>query len=384
MLAGFWHDIGKSVNSPRHAMEGAIILESYTTLAQQQLDQIVKTYTPLHEFKRDDLQFVSDLVRFHDHYGTVGTGEDSYLPLVNIINMVKKYSLKHLTDKKNYIEWSQRYLFDLWLLNVADIMVSLQRKYEEQSEWLNDNKANQKITEFLDGPNGSSLIHDFKITLDLLNGYSAKIHLEDLSELERKAHECSKRHALERMRRLIVSTLMNPLKKFLDEHSDLSEFAESIDKFYKEEWILTSRIDSSIQSMTSTSEFIHRFSWIGRMDYALTFFEKIASAALDKVSEELNKGQRTGWIRVDDGTINPKCLPETQAQFFIDNYITTIVQILEYLLFRELSTDRIRNIEFSDANRRLTKEKLSQLLALEGPSRTRKATQIALQTIYLY
>jgi hypothetical protein len=83
MLAGFYHDIGKTVADPRHAVEGAIILGYHTTSAQYQLHEIVGAYRKDYSFEREDLLYVAALVLYHDHFGTLGTGEDGYMALVN-------------------------------------------------------------------------------------------------------------------------------------------------------------------------------------------------------------------------------------------------------------------------------------------------------------
>ena len=388
MLAGFYHDVGKAVVDPRHAMEGAVVLVHHTTKGRHQLYQIAKIYNPSEEFERDDLLFVADLVRYHDHFGTVGTGEDSYLPLVDAIDRFKRYSLKHDTDKTIQLEWAEKYLFDLWLLNVADIMVSLERKFEEQKEWLADKEASDKINQFLHSSQGGSLIHDLKITFQLVREHGARKHFDDLSYLEHTAHEYSKRHAIERLRRLVTSTCKGPLAKWTrqDDAPIGGGIAKQIENLSEEYW--NSAIVRSIQGGANASEFIRRFSWIGRMDYALGFFAKIVEAAFTRVNEELSGGERTGWLRRKEANDPPEMtvdyLDRAQAQLFADNYVATVIQILGYLLFRDPSIDSIRNIEFNDATRRLTEDKIRQLLSLEGPARSRKSIQAVLQTIYLY
>ncbi|MFM7479345.1 MAG: hypothetical protein ACKO2T_27465, partial [Microcystis aeruginosa] len=67
-----------------------------------------------------------------------------------------------------------------------------------------------------------------------------------------------------------------------------------------------------------------------------------------------------------------------------DNYVITVIQILGHLLFREQSLDNPRNVEFNDATKRLTENKINQILSFEGPSRARKSIDLILQTIYVY
>ena len=384
MLAAFYHDLGKAVVDPRHAMEGAVILAYHTTSARYRLHQIVQQYSLHYEFERDDLFYVSDLVLFHDHYGTLGTGEDGYLPLVNMIDRIKRYSLKHDTNKANQREWSRRYLFDLWLLNAADIMVSLDRKFEPQDDLLDPDKAAARIRAFLEGPKGDTLVHDLKISLQLLEEHCKKKHFDDLAPLQSRAHDISRRHVIERLRRLVTSSLLGPLARRSRDQTapQMRAMARVLETLSEEKW--TAAIVRAIQAIEDFGEFANRLAWIGRMDYALGFFQRIAEEALTRVGADLEGKGRTGWIRQPGDDIDADYLTKTQALFFADNYVMCVIQILGYLLFREPSIDRLRNIEFGDARDRITPEKLAQLLSTEGPFRARRAVQAILQTIYLY
>jgi len=132
------------------------------------------------------------------------------------------------------------------------------------------------------------------------------------------------------------------------------------------------------------------------MDYALGFFEKIAQRALVLINKEITQnGTRTGWIRDPGSSLNSgsdeisgsdemRYRHKVQAQFIADNYAASVVQILSYLVFREESIDSLRNIEFSDTKARLTDEKIDKIIGIEGPFRARRATQLVLQTVYIY
>lgn len=141
----------------------------------------------------------------------------------------------------------------------------------------------------------------------------------------------------------------------------------------------------SIESLGDLKEFCRRLAWIGKMDYALGFFERLADVALQKVTKELcGVGSKTGWIHSPSINGDEQYRYQIQAQFFADNYAATVVQILSYLLFREKSIDQVRNIEFSDTRERLTSEKVEKILTLEGPFRSRRSTQLILKTIYVF
>ncbi|MDJ0692344.1 MAG: HD domain-containing protein [Xenococcaceae cyanobacterium MO_188.B32] len=530
MLAGFYHDIGKSIQYARHAMEGAIILDSHTTYSRYRLNVISqKTYKQ--NFERNDLFFIADLVLYHDQYGTLSTGEDGYLQLVDIIDRVYRHTSKNSDKLEERLKESSKYIFDLWLLNIADIMVSLEKKRKLQKEWNKHDSAITKIEEFFDGKyrdQANNLIHDLEITLQLLHECCYRVHVDDLSEIKSEAHKISRNHATERLQRLITTTLEKAardwkekiekelkhllLQRFapklwdkinreniqLSEEEQLSEEDKkvkiAIDKLFelldKDLWGIENKILKSVQSSQEISspaaeeaikiiqetiqksdndainklteevddnktnrmdlqkdikqkdiktrleieilrsikalrmnkiiediqnlqsetwksiivgqiksignreEFFQRFSWVKKSDYALGFFQELAQEALEytkKEVEEQKTAYRTGWLSISEakhGFDNSK--PEfdyfnkAQAQFIADNYAMTVIQILNHLLFRESSINSPRNVEFSDAKKRLTKDKKKQILSLEGPCRSMNSIDLILKTIYIY
>jgi len=405
MLAGFYHDIGKTITGPRHGMEGYTILAFHTSRARYQINQIVKKYNKNYEFLRDDLLNVANMVFFHDQFGTIGTGEDSYMRLEDVISAIDGYSLKHGDE---HVAWAQRYLFDLWLLNVADIIVSLEAKWELQTFWQDRLISEQKIQQFFRGDasnphnSGGNLAYDISVVFDIMQGHCHEENTDDTSALQESLHCCSRRHVVERVRRLIRASLRNPLDQRIAEGEKLSsqkksymqEVASCIQQIPDHEW--DSSIIRSIHSIGDFQEFCRRISWIGKMDYALGFFEKIAQRALVLINKEITQnGTRTGWIRDPGSSLNSgsdeisgsdemRYRHKVQAQFIADNYAATVVQILSYLVFREESIDSLRNIEFSDTKARLTDEKIDKIIGIEGPFRARRATQLVLQTVYIY
>jgi hypothetical protein len=535
MLAGFYHDIGKSIEYARHAMEGAIILASHTTYSRSKLNDISQLLYQ-EKFERNDLLFIADLVLYHDQYGTLSTGEDGYLQLVDIIDRIFGYTLKYSDKLKARRQYSAKYIFDLWLLNVADIMVSLENKFEIQEEWNKHEDAIKKIEQFFDfegksNDKANNLIHDFQITLHLLDEYCSHVHVDDLGEIKSEAHKISRTHATERLQRLITNTLekagrdwqkeidkkiealllqaiapklldkinrenvqlseeeqlsenekeirsaIKGLVAFIEDNDNLPKIKQKLSKCQQQlddcgensqkinqtspakaaieiikeiinesniqngeksllkkgveenqkEWIESqgkkdtilkilkpinalqmkkiidylhklprstwnSIIVGRIKSIGNREDFFNRFSWVKKSDYALGFFQELAKEALKYAKEEVEdqpSAYRTGWLSISDvnyrlSESNFEYFNQAQAQFFADNYAMTVIQILNHLLFRESSIDSPRNVEFSDAKKRLTKEKKKQILSLEGPCRSMSSIDLILQTIYIY
>jgi hypothetical protein len=406
MLAAFYHDLGKTVANPRHGMEGSLILEFHSSQSPYQLNQIVLGSNIDRQFESDDLLFIAEFLKYHDKYGTLSTGEDGYLQLIEIIDSIKRYSIKHKTsnsnDRSEQIQWSQRYLFDLWLLNLADIIVSIKNKWKlqdgerddqhtDEPNWMEFNKAQDYIEGFLglNNPNTQlqfdDLKHDLLISLDLLEEHNKKKHTDNTSALKTKALDYAKRHSVERIRRLIVASLQRPIDQYQRE-SVMEKLIDNLESLSEEQW--NSRIANSIKAISDLQEFCDRLAWIGKMDYSLGFFIKIAARAFLKVKDELeNPCFQTHWLtskRADAFGDHEDYLAKVQAEFFADNYVAIVVQILSYLLFRDSYSEHFRNIEFSDAANRLTDEKIDKIIDLEGPYRTRKSIELILQTVTMY
>jgi hypothetical protein len=384
MLAAFYHDIGKTIVSPRHAMEGAGILASQPS-NWKQFNKIVNAYRkgrkPLslsndEIFDSEDLLFVADLVLYHDQYGTLSTGEDGYLQLVEILDKINRYSLKHGTERAI---WSKRYLFDLWLLNIADIMTSMSQKLESQSDWWekSETTAIQKIENFFfneEKEKANCLVHDLKISLSLLEKHFCKKHIGDLTSIEEDAHQISAHHVIERLRRLIVASIHRALVNLLNDRDKQykifsNSFGNLLQGFPEEFW--DSVIVRSIESVADRNDFCSRLSWIGKSDYALGFFIKIAEGSLRQSEEKFS----------NDG-VSDNDIVQDEAQQFANDYAAIVIQILGHLVFRERSITSLKNFEFSDAEKRLIDEKVKEIL--QGLSRSRRATYLILQTIYLY
>lgn len=417
MLAAFYHDIGKTIAGPRHGMEGSIILGFHTSESPYQLNQIVQASGVGENFESNDLLFIAELLNYHDKYGTLSTGEDGYLQLIDIIDSIKRYSIKHETanqnDRNKQIKWSQRYLFDLWLLNVADIMVSMlpckKDKWKLQDgeggeqhtntpNWMDYNQARTYIEEFLalgtpvpDFSRKSDVLkHDLLISLELLEEHNKKKHTDNTSDVKTKALNYSKRHSVERIRRLIVASLYSPISDYR-QNPIMQRLIVNLESLSEEQW--DSRIVNSIKTISDIQDFCDRLAWIGKMDYSLGFFSKIATRAFFKVEEELkNKNStfqthQTHWITSKDaGSFggDENYLARVQAEFFANNYVAIVVQILSYLLFRDSYSEHFRNIEFSDAANRLIDEKIDKIIDLEGPYRTRKSIELIIQTVTMY
>ena len=96
---------------------------------------------------------LANFILYHDQFGTLGTGEDSYLRFCEMIREIERYGRHRVVEDNNRTanEWMQSYIFDLWLLNVADIMVSRTTKWQLQDWWRQESSSIIEIERFFYG-----------------------------------------------------------------------------------------------------------------------------------------------------------------------------------------------------------------------------------------
>ncbi len=407
MLAAYFHDIGKTVVKHRHGMEGAIIISEHSSQAWFQLNRIAKAHNIKEEFARTDLFLISDYLDYHDIFGKLSNGEAGYFQLEELIYKIKRFSLKNSLhqEQKN---WSIRCLFDLWVLNIADIMVSVKDKYVRQTVWENKDESFKYIEEFSKNiAKFDTLRHDLGIANNLLEIINEHRHTDVLQKLSINSEINSERHTIERIRRLVCSSIrfttdecgdklksINNIIPFINSACDISETSLAIN------------IERSIIAISNLQDFCTRFSWISQMDSSLGFFKAICYRALFKINEEIEEKEepkksdksgiksnycfRTMWIRdkfsdkLGEDPAFVKDLNKLQSQYFVENYVSVVIQIIAHLLYREEGIERIKNIEFNDAVGRLTDEKLDSILSLKGPYHSKRSIQFVLKTVFVY
>jgi hypothetical protein len=421
MLAAFMHDIGKTVVYERHGMEGECIIEDHSDLACGQISAILKKHTANARFGSDDMQLLATFVYYHEQFGTLWTGEEDYLRLVELCDRIKRYCLCHPSIKQDWKNWCKRHLFDVWVINVADIMVSRRDKWGPQRDLWVKADADARIEEFLFGPgregtvqlrhglpaganlpiNAKGLLHDLHTAVKLMNRHCHDEHGDNLGPLEHQAYAMSHRHTVERLMRLVTCTLITDLRTTFEQ---IKREAPEVDtpavaQFIETLWSVNSGFiaDTIVTAIRDTSDFndyCSRFTWISKMDYSKSFFDAISRRALELVLPELvqltsgNADQlRTRWIsaiRLHECNDDEEYYFTVQAEQFLRNYVAVMIQIMFSLLYREKVIDSRRCIEFRIAYKRLTKEKIDKIISMSGPFLANKSIQLTLQSIYLY
>lgn len=417
MIAAFYHDLGKTIVYPRHAMEGSVLIANHTTRPVFLINEIfTKTYNL--SFDTEDLIFISNLVYYHDQFGTLGTGEAGYPRLVDLLHRMKRFAYRgptigtpaNFTEMEKQLEKETilRSVFDLWILNLADMMVSIPSEYGNklklQDSLFNSKSSTERIKTTLATSHPRN--HDFHVAISLANCLCEKHHSDDLSELESKALTYARRHAVERIFRLLRAVLIDfapHYKKNPHCGAKAQELLDEMRAISNSDWHAI--IGRSITFNADFSEFVHRFAWVGQLDYSFSFFQRLAERAL-QLYEETQRSDRspnsTGddsghdfsrgrgrplrtWIYSNETIDFPGgFLLKSHARFFAENFSAILVQILHHLLFREREFDRLINFEFRDASDRLTTEKIDRILSIEGPYRAKRAVELALEGIFFF
>lgn len=170
LCAALYHDIGKSIIFPRHGPEGADVIKDSGQKERNQFRDL--------DFDRYDFYFISDLIRFHDYLGMLGTGEVSYLIMAETLNPISNISLSNS-------DYSEKFFDFLFLLNIADIAGTIGK---------------------VDNEDYTIMVHDFKIIkkiyTDIINRNKSFNYIEN-QEIMSELLALSENHTHERLRRLL-------------------------------------------------------------------------------------------------------------------------------------------------------------------------------------
>ncbi|MDR2711820.1 MAG: hypothetical protein LBB91_01750 [Clostridiales bacterium] len=382
----YYHDIGKCIISRRHAIEGKLLFAGPKASVRYRFEQIFKAYeADSVKLCAETIPYYTELIGAHDVFGTIGTGENGLLSLSGIISSLAALYAKKPQNLKNAV-------FDLWLLNVADIIVSVNSvngKAVIKSETLYwcerlPGTLDEDIGWFFASPSGKYLKEDLEFALDIADiAVQAKVDVYDYSK------HLSDEQVAHRIGRLAQQSLGGVLE---DPKNDLLPNAPEL----KNEIIARLEpegIFGEIQRILSSkfgNGYPKLFGTMLQFDYALGFFQKLAISALKRINEELSGGQfRTGWLlhlKKPEGTDHYKkdgFMIRYNAECIVNNYLTVLSGI-----FGEISrlTAGIEkwNIDFEDAGKHLNESKAEQLLFLEGTYRADSARSLLMREIMLY
>jgi hypothetical protein len=372
MLTAFYHDVGKTIIFHRHAMEGKSLLAEPKASVRYRFEAIFAEY-PDCELSPETLPLYGEYIGSHDMFGTIGTGENGILSMSGVISRLKSLFDGDLRKLKTAV-------FDLWLLNLADIIVSIgdfipgYSKFAAQP-WQDTNPGNMDnyIEQFIDSYKGVYLLEDLHFALQIAGADDPYTAAKTLAE----------KNASQRFRRLARQTLGEAVK-------GSKIFTQSL----KDEVIKLLDSGAAIASVKEIlrgefgEEYSKRFGTMLQFDYALGFFLKLSAQAVALLERELTGGTfRTGWLynqKIPTGNTYPvDFLDSYNAACIVNNYIMVLAGIFGEI--HRLTADiESFNIEFDDAANRLTPSKADKLLFFDGAYRAGNARVLLMREIMLY
>ena len=379
MFAAFYHDVGKTICDRRHAVEGKAFFAEPKASTQFRFTQIFASHgLPL---KPENLHKIAIFIGVHDLCGTMATGENSTLSIGPLLK-----ELAALYDGCAPQEKEQRIiraLFDLWLLNRADIMTSM----PPAPKWAFQDGVicsvpgeSPQLAQFLESDKEKTLRMDFDLAVEtareLCAGRDADAFLAARTEAL----------AAERVLRLARQGLGDVIP------ADSAQLSPALAT------ALRARLDSPRLTVQVNDIFSAELGegWqksiatMGQLDYALGFFQKLGRRILFRINAELSEqtsATRTGWIyaRKDNSKSDYPAdyLDTYNAESIVSNWLVVLAGLFGGIA-RLTSGIGLWNIEFGDATARLTDSKTDKLLLLDGPHRAAATRAILLRELMLY
>ena len=373
MHLAFYHDIGKTIIPRRHAIEGKVLFQEPKASVRWRFEQIFAAYGQ--KMPPETLHYYALIIGAHDMFGTISTGENGLLSLDGVIDRLRAL---HIDTREA--------VFDLWLLNLADIITSVnwingkeQNKFQAL-DWTKYAPGNLDLAldRFLKSFNGIYLLEDLSFALRIIDGEDAKTIAENQATCRfgRLARQ-TLGNVLEEPQTILRNDLKNEIIAGLESPSLHVQIHE----------ILRGEFGDQYPKM---------FGTMLQFDYALGFFQKMAKRAVSWLNEEdatneedTTNNFRTGWLynrktpKQNATNYDAAYLCRYNAECVINNFMMVIAGIFGEI-YRITEEIEHWNIEFEDAKERLSDPKCDRLLGFDGPYRASNARHLLLRELMLY
>ncbi|MCZ7385864.1 MAG: hypothetical protein O8C63_14125 [Candidatus Methanoperedens sp.] len=290
LYTALYHDIGKIVIKARHGSFGGDIIKN-----SGRVDRL--KFFDLGFANHNQIFLMSDLIRFHDYFGTLQTGEASYLLFVEVLYPITNNSL--LLEEHS----AKRFLNYLLLINMADTLASIESKEikEVLSGMIHDHKALTKIDEDIVKETKKSLSVSHTCDQDDFGIVASR----KLDEIVRPLKSTTEIHTYERLRRILRSGYKTIKKDTFNKYQERTKeaFTDEIKRyddqiFQVEEWFRSykcvsdlSPIMACLRAIKVRKEFYTEFAFICKLDYGLgfvgDFLEELIKAELLKSDNEI-------------------------------------------------------------------------------------------------
>ena len=377
MTAAYYHDLGKVIVNRRHAVEGMSFFAEHKASVRNMFEKIFMSHG--FEWTSRDCAFISALIGNHDVFGTISTGENGYFSLISAARI---FALL----ENGGVNAAKRDMFDLWLLNIADIIVSIENKWGDHRKFTEKppGESESVIQDFFEGKQGKDLLTDLTVALRIAENACESRALEDY------VYQLSESAAAARFTRLIWHTLRFAVKDGVDGiENKYPNLSRELHQILSDEHQIRVMVETVMTEKTGVS-WAERFGNLGQFDYALGFFRNIAKRATYWIGKELSgeKNVRTGWLyhQKPDGrthTYDTDFLDRYMAETIIDNYMVFMSDIFCDIA-RMTEGMGHWHIEFEDALNRLTDSKADKLLYMDGPHRAGHTRSLLMKELMLY
>jgi hypothetical protein len=289
LTCALYHDIGKLFIRARHGQEGADIIKDIgdddLLLFNHFNIDAGTNKRPI----RKRIVFMSELIRYHDYFGTLQTGEASYLLFLDVLNPIINNSL---------INYESKFLRYLLFLNIADILATV-IKEPQNGDGKNEDKKkeDEKFSHDKVKDCFSVLIDDYKKIECIKINYAIKtcknldkqhfteqlILSRNLNHLINELRQMSEDATCERLRRLLRTTCINVLgSKEYDDLNDPAKYAPDQFQKFKSDydikgWFIEDDVKPIVSALRDVnwSEIEFRyFAFFCKIDYGLIFLKQ--------------------------------------------------------------------------------------------------------------
>lgn len=361
LWAAFYHDIGKAIERARHGAEGADMIKDSHAEDRALFQAVGIDHTEIFR--------LAGLIRFHDYFGVLATGEASYLLFMEVFfpSTNPFFYIEPLRDALSggasgaggQCYEDERFFDHLFLLNVADIAASVGVFTEEKA---------------------LVLMHDYARLYPRIRGSRRKARYLDV--MAARLQEDSVAHTFERIRRLLREGVRAGVRAGVDQkpgEEDASTRGDARVHFFAPEDIQP--VIRTLAGLNLPSSFYDAFASTAKLDYGLTFVKMLAANFVDNMHRQYLEDRRAG----KGGGAALLDLKHDYRHDMASTLIRLLVTILSN--YGPLTESRTRiYLEFKDLNdrTRTNPELLRRMTGMAGNFKQQEAFKKALDSVFIW
>lgn len=265
-VAAFYHDIGKYINKERHPTIGWYIVQNLGLEQRRALEHILDGKENSHNGKLSLFRLLMIMLRDHDLFGVLSTGEASHPILLNAIT--------NSDDTKEQI----KIISALMLLNLADISATVPHlnwtiidKLVEDYVWFKENLEIYEKTKESEGKKNNKMAPMTNVHIESFDDFVIRVSSQE-------DRVCKRIHRL-------VTTTVEDLRSLDEEQYDQNDWIldvkvactklESELEALNDIRVVKDAYHTVFSSDTSRREFASIFTHICKLDYGKRFFNRL-------------------------------------------------------------------------------------------------------------